>query len=169
MAADEFLLSGTASGEIELPGKTVIAKGYNEFIVTKKSLLCREFSHVLASTGKHSFPEFEVTVDEIESGALSLEDESTAEFSADSIKFPIEVRSIKPGDRFKPLGMKSFKKVQDYFTDVKLPRFMRARVPIFLSGGEIFWIGGKRIDERAKVRNKGDKAYRFKLSVINLL
>jgi len=59
--------------------------------------------------------------------------------------------------------MNKFKKVQDYFTDVKLPRFLRNRVPIFLSQGEIFWIGGMRIDERAKVKSEGEETLRFKL------
>ena len=168
VSADEFLLSDAPSGTIDLPGDTVIEKGYEKFIVTKKHNLCREFSYLIETSGKHSFPDFEVIIEEIESKALSSEDESTAQFSAGSIEFPIEVRSVKPGDRFMPLGMKSFKKVQDYFTDVKLPKFMRNRVPIFLCKGEIFWIGGMRIDERAKVQKKGDKAYRFRLSLKNL-
>ena len=79
------------------------------------------------------------------------------------MKFPIEVRSFKPGDRFMPLGMKSRKKVKDFFIDRKVPAFMRKRVPIFLSGGEIVWIGGMRIDERAKVKGKPKKAVRLTL------
>jgi tRNA(Ile)-lysidine synthase len=52
--------------------------------------------------------------------------------------------------------MKDEKKLKNFFVDEKIPRFERYRVPIFTTGGEIFWIGGMRIDERFKVRKKGE-------------
>ena len=168
-SADEFLLSDRASGEAEFPGGAVIAKGYDWFLVTNKPLLTHKFSYVIEAPGKSKFPEFEVEIKPASSDTLEPEDESTVYFAADKIDFPIEVRSFKAGDRFKPLGMSKFKKVQDYFTDVKLPKFMRNRVPIFSSNGEIFWIGGMRMDDRAKVRRKGQKALKFKLSRIDYL
>jgi tRNA(Ile)-lysidine synthase len=162
-AADEFLLSNSSSGEVEFPGEAAIAKGYNQFIVTRKPQLSHKFSYIIESPGKSSFPEFQVEIEQTSADDLETQDESTAYFAAESIKFPIYVRGFTPGDRFIPLGMKNYKKVQDYFTDVKLPRFLRYRVPIFLSQGEIFWIGGMRIDERAKVKSEGEETLRFKL------
>ena len=162
-AADEFLLSDSASGEVEFPGGSVIAKGYDRFLVTKKSFLAHEFSYLIESPGKSCFPDFQVEIESVRPDCPETGDESTVYFSADSIEFPIRVRSFKPGDRFMPLGMNNYKKVQDYFTDVKLPRFLRNRVPVFISKGEIFWIGGMRIDERAKVKDAHEKALRFKL------
>jgi len=162
-AADEFLLSDSTSGEVEFPGGAAIAKGYDRFLATKKTLLNHEFSYEIESPGKSSFHEFELEIDPAVSDTPDSEDESTVYFSTDSIEFPIQIRSFKPGDRFMPLGMNNYKKVQDYFTDVKLPRFLRNRVPIFISKGEIFWIGGMRIDERAKVKGAREKALRFKL------
>ncbi len=162
-AADDFLLSDSASGEAEFPGGAVIAKSYDKFLVTEKSLLSNEFSYVIETPGKSAFPEFDVEIEPAGSAELDSGDENIVYFSSDAIRFPVEVRSFKPGDRFMPLGMKKFKKVQDYFTDVKLPRFLRGRVPIFISQGEIFWIGGMRIDERAKVNKKDEDTLRFKL------
>ena len=163
-SADEFLLSDSASGEVEFPGGAAIAKGYDKFLVTKKPLLSHEFSYTIQAPGKSSFPEFEVEIEPASSDTLDSGDESTVYFAADSIEFPIEVRSFKAGDRFMPLGMNEFKKVQDYFTDVKLPRFLRKRVPIFLSKGEIFWIGGMRIDERAKSKRWERKGLKVQAS-----
>lgn len=164
-AADEFLLSDSASGEIEFPGGAVIAKGYDKFLVTEKSRLSEQFSYMIETPGKSSFPEFDVEIEPAISKTLETEDESTVYLAADSIEFPIEVRSFKSGDRFMPLGMNKYKKVQDYLTDVKLPKFLRGRVPIFTSKGQIFWIGGMRVDERAKITKTGQKALRFKLAV----
>ncbi len=166
-AADDFLLSDSTSGEIEFPGGTVIAKGYDKFLVTEKSRLSDEFSYVIDSPGKLSFPEFEVEIEPIISDTPASRDEKTVYFSAHSIEFPIQVRSFKPGDKFMPLGMNKFKKVQDYFTDVKLPRFLRCRVPIFITKGEIFWIGGMRIDERVKVKEPRQNTLIFKLVMKN--
>lgn len=42
------------------------------------------------------------------------------------------VRGWKPGDRFRPLGLKGSKKLQDLFTDLKIPRADRNSVPIIV-------------------------------------
>ena len=163
VSADDFLLSETPSGEIELPGGAVIAKGYDSFLLTSKSKLEREFSYTIQAPGKWSFPEFEVEVSILKTDTLDEGDESVAYFDLQTLGFPIEVRSFKPGDRFCPLGMTSSKKLQDYFTDIKLPKFLRSRVPIFTCSGEIMWLGGIRIDNRFKVADKKNELLMMKL------
>ncbi|MDI6893902.1 MAG: tRNA lysidine(34) synthetase TilS [Bacillota bacterium] len=61
------------------------------------------------------------------------------------------VRSWRPGDRFFPLGMESPKKLHDFFVDEKVPRVQRQRIPLVLSGDEIIWVVGYRIDHRYRV------------------
>ncbi len=51
---------------------------------------------------------------------------------ADRVRMPLTVRSAKPGDSFQPLGMGGKKKIQDLFTDEKVPRAERRRVPLVL-------------------------------------
>ncbi|MBN2686299.1 MAG: tRNA lysidine(34) synthetase TilS [Pontiellaceae bacterium] len=58
---------------------------------------------------------------------------------------PIEVRAFKPGDRMTPLGMMGSRKLQDIFTDLKLPRAQRDRVPVVVCRREIIWLPGYRI------------------------
>lgn len=58
---------------------------------------------------------------------------------------PIEVRTFRPGDRMTPLGVKGSRKLQDIFTDLKLPRAQRDRVPLVVCHGEIIWLPGYRI------------------------
>ncbi len=163
VSADDFLLSDTTSGEVELPGGNIVVKGYDSFLVTKKSELDREFSYLIQSEGKWGFPELEVEVSTVKSDTLDENDESVAYFDSDSVEFPIEVRNYNPGDRFCPLGMRDSKKLQDYFTDIKLPKFLRSRVPIFCTGGEIMWLGGIRIDNRFKVIDRENALLRLKL------
>lgn len=163
VSADDFLLSDATSGEIELPGDNLILKGYDTFLLTKKSEHDREFSYFIQTEGKWGFPELEVEVAIVKSDTLDEEDESVAYFDFEAVEFPIEVRNFKPGDRFCPLGMTDSKKLQDYFTDIKLPKFLRSRVPIFCTKGEIMWLGGIRIDNRFKVTDKENKVIRMKL------
>ena len=58
---------------------------------------------------------------------------------------PIEVRAFRPGDRMTPLGVNGSRKLQDIFTDLKLTRAQRERVPLVVSRGEIIWLPGYRI------------------------
>jgi tRNA(Ile)-lysidine synthase len=73
----------------------------------------------------------------------------------------IVVRSWRPGDRMAPWGLAGSKKVQDIFTDGKVPRDRRGRVPLFACGKEIVWIPGYRIARGWEVPNAKDKALQF--------
>lgn len=163
LSADEFLMSDSASGEVEFPDEIVVAKGYDSFLVTTRPGLAHKFSYVIGSPGKWKFPEFSVNVEEVSAKSLEKGREDVAYFDARKVAFPVEVRSFRPGDRFIPLGMKDEKKLKNFFVDEKIPRFERYRTPIFTSRGEIFWVGGMRIGDRFKVRKKGTKAIRMSL------
>lgn len=61
------------------------------------------------------------------------------------------VRSVRPGDRFRPLGLGGEKKLKDFFIDEKIPRSLRHRIPILEIGGSVAWVVGYRVDDRFKV------------------
>ncbi|MBU1734131.1 MAG: tRNA lysidine(34) synthetase TilS, partial [Verrucomicrobia bacterium] len=61
-------------------------------------------------------------------------------------------RSWKPGDRMRPLGMQGTKKLQDIFSDGKVPVTVRHCLPVIECGGEIVWIPGFRIAQGWEVR-----------------
>ncbi len=75
----------------------------------------------------------------------------TIDIDAEKIEFPLRLRRWKQGDTFRPLGMKGFKKLSDFFVDNKLSRVEKERAWVLLSGDEIVWIVGMRIDDRYKV------------------
>ncbi|MEW6145099.1 MAG: tRNA lysidine(34) synthetase TilS [Thermodesulfobacteriota bacterium] len=163
LSADEYLTSGAVSGEVEFPDTIVIAKGYDSFLVTTRSGLERKFSYSIGSPGKWRFPEFEVDIVEVTAETLEEKREDIVYLDSGKLAFPIEVRNFRAGDSFIPLGMKGEKKLKNFFVDEKIPRFERYRIPIFTSRGEIFWVGGMRIDDRFKVRRKGNKALKLSL------
>jgi tRNA(Ile)-lysidine synthase len=76
-------------------------------------------------------------------------------FDADKIGGKVWLRHWQPGDRFQPIGMKSARKVQDLFTDLKVPRGQRhRRVVATTQGGELFWVEGLRMAEGFKLERK---------------
>jgi tRNA(Ile)-lysidine synthase len=70
--------------------------------------------------------------------------EVSAELGDDGLALagPVQVRGWRPGDRMRPLGLGGTKSLQDLFTDRKVPRDERHRLPVVTSGGEIAWIPG---------------------------
>ena len=67
---------------------------------------------------------------------------------------PVEVRPIRPGDRFQPLGLKGSKKVGDFLTDRKLPSVYRDETPVVCDQNGIIWLAGFEIAERVKRDSK---------------
>ncbi|HNP61209.1 MAG TPA: tRNA lysidine(34) synthetase TilS [Nitrospirales bacterium] len=62
------------------------------------------------------------------------------------------LRRWAPGDTFCPKGLGGKqKKLQDFFSDLKVPRSKRTKVPLLVAPEGIVWIGGLRADERFKV------------------
>ena len=62
------------------------------------------------------------------------------------------VRTWQPGDRMQPLGMTGTRKLQDIFTDARIPRHWRERIPLVVTPRGIAWIVGSRIADWAAVR-----------------
>ena len=77
------------------------------------------------------------------------------------LAFPLQVRSFRPGDSFVPLGMDGGKKVKNFFIDLKIPRAERSQIPLVISGDNICWVAGLRIDDRFKIRKGTKKVLRL--------
>jgi tRNA(Ile)-lysidine synthase len=73
-------------------------------------------------------------------------------FDADKVGGKITLRHWRPGDRFQPIGLKSAVKLQDLFTNRKIPRARRRELMVAAAeNGEIFWMEGLRISENFKL------------------
>ena len=81
----------------------------------------------------------------------------------DRIDFPIIVRSVRPGDRFTPLGMAGSQKVKSFFINNKVPRHKRLLCPVFLSRERIIWLAGYRISEPVKITSETVKILKIEL------
>jgi tRNA(Ile)-lysidine synthase len=90
--------------------------------------------------------------------SLSFHDKNPARVDFDKLTWPLLIRNKSPGDRFRPLGMKGSKKVSRYFMDRKIPKAIRDRIPLVLSGGKIVWIAGMDIGQDFSLDSHSTKA-----------
>ena len=76
----------------------------------------------------------------------------TARLDRDAMGATAIIRSRLAGDRFQPDGMAGSKKLQDFFTDAKVPREQRDSIPLLVTDRGIAWVVGHRIADWARTR-----------------
>jgi tRNA(Ile)-lysidine synthase len=114
------------------------------------------YQYTINGPGLISIKEAEASIKLSEIGGGDLPDfkkagRHLAFFDLDRLQFPLLVRSIRPGDRFSPLGVNGTQTVKKYFNDHKIPVGQRRPCPLLLSGSKIIWLVGHRIDNSVKV------------------
>lgn len=77
----------------------------------------------------------------------------------DRLRFPLVLRPWKAGDRFRPLGMKGFKKLSDFFVDENYSRLEKEQTWLLCSGEEVVWVVAARIDDRYKLTDQTKTVY----------
>lgn len=161
-----FIAEGHSGGRLELYGLSAVIEGsFVGFSIKKvEEGASTGYALVIPTTGRYHI---EPTGDSLilsflsQSEAMTLMDKgSTSEalFDADKLIWPLVLRFWQPGDRFQPLGMKGrSKKVQDFFTDEKIPLSRRHKIPILCDQEKICWIVGLRMDERARITESTER------------
>lgn len=83
---------------------------------------------------------------------------------ASKVSAPLRIRSWREGDRFAVPGMEGqHRKLQDVFTDCKVPRHQRNDIPLVCFGDEIIWIPGFSVHANWLVPNKQASSIRLEL------
>ena len=78
-------------------------------------------------------------------------DRAGADLDADTLVFPLAVRSRRPGDLYRPIGAPGRKKLKEILRAKDVPASERDRRPVFLSRGAIVWVPGLPVAEAHKV------------------
>lgn len=95
--------------------------------------------------------EFECCIFERSSDFKFSTDSHIACFDADKLTFPLKLRKWQEGDVFHPIGMKGRKKLSDYFIDNKFSLSDKEAAWFLVSGDDIIWLVGHRMDDRYKI------------------
>jgi tRNA(Ile)-lysidine synthetase-like protein len=84
-------------------------------------------------------------------------------FDADRMGGRVMLRHWQPGDRFRPLGLGRSAKLQDLFTNAKIPAHERpGRVIAENEKGEIVWVEGLRIGESCRIGPGTDRVLEWR-------
>jgi tRNA(Ile)-lysidine synthase len=84
---------------------------------------------------------------------------SVAALDLHRLRFPLMIRRWQHGDHFYPLGMSNRKKLSDFFSDQKWSVFDKENAWVLVSGEDIVWLAGHRIDHRYRITNTTQSVY----------
>ncbi|MBM4283986.1 MAG: tRNA lysidine(34) synthetase TilS [Deltaproteobacteria bacterium] len=73
---------------------------------------------------------------------ISPKEPGVAVLDRDALTLPLLARHYRAGDRFRREGAPGAGKLQDVFTDLKVPRWLRGHLPLLESGGAVVWVLG---------------------------
>jgi tRNA(Ile)-lysidine synthase len=151
----EHLAPGSPPGGLDLPGGRRVrwdTQGVRAHVSQGEAAV--PFDRPLAIPGLTPLPDGRAIRSSIvESGGESPDRSApagataSAIFDHQAVSGPLRVRSRRPGDRFRPRGFGSRRKLQDVLTDARVPREQRDGVPLVTQGEEILWVAGVRASE----------------------
>ena len=153
----ELVFSGKRGKSVEIPGGIeAVGRGGKLFISLKSCGGPDELPHeplVIRAPGSYVFGRFsfELRSGEAKASFVPDSDRDSIRMDREKLKWPLQLRFRRPGDRFHPLGMSGTKKLQDFFTDCMVPRHERQAIPLLCDSEKICWIAGMRMDDRVKV------------------
>lgn len=134
-------IARTANGEVIFPARSEPARNAD-----------RPTAEVRGRSGSIKFGGVWIRWSRRPLGELPKFQPGREQFDADKIGDAISLRHWRPGDRFQPSGHKRPVKLQDLFTNAKIPRARRHELTLAVTGrGEIFWVEGLRISEQFKL------------------
>ena len=150
------VLGGASGAGLDLPGGCRAERSYDRLLISPQVSWQPPLTELLVcGEGEHRWPELglqlSVRLGEEGTPQRFSEDPWEATLDADSLRFPLVLRAVREGDRFRPLGMEGSQKVQDFMVNAKVARERRRRAAVLESAGRIVWLVGFRIDDRYKV------------------
>jgi tRNA(Ile)-lysidine synthase len=172
-----------SSGSIDLPGHRVNRHGDRIVLTKSAGRLPRrraegakagrhastrdtvEFAYELGVPGRVSIPESACAISANAEGVPPGQSAAAtwdlaargdrAVVEASRLSVPLMVRNRRPGDSFRPLGLRGHKKLQDYFVDAKVERSERDTIPLVVDAkGQIVWVAGHVVAEDFRVTDR---------------
>lgn len=90
-------------------------------------------------------------------------EKNLAYLAPEKLNFPMELRPWRPGDRFRPFGMKGHKKISDFLKDEKVSRPEKENTWVLCSEGQIVWVVGHRIHHAFRVQKNTKNILKLEL------
>lgn len=91
------------------------------------------------------------------------EDAKTEFINWDKLKFPLQLRKWRAGDKMKPLGMRGNKKISDLLNEAKVSKLEKEQSWVLCSGDEIVCLLGHRMSDKFKIDDQCTQVFRVQL------
>lgn len=165
---DRLLQEGSTGASLNLPGKLVIVLTADQLLFAPKELLqpVPPRSCTINGTGSYELGNGLTLLVEVASLPASWQHLSAATCYVDPAQapFPWQVRPVIPGDRMELLGSTGSRSIQDLLTDLKIPRYLRPRLPLICQDNRPIWLAAIRRSRHALVDPGQQQAIRATLS-----
>jgi len=151
--------------EIELPLNLIAVKDKNNIIIERRDFEIPDFYIEIPDIGSYQEIGMKIELSLVEK-ISKVKDPFISFFDYDKIELPLKIRKPMFGEKFKPLGLKKEKKIQDFFVDSGIPKSVRWNLPILLDKkDDILWIVGVRISDDYKVTNLTNRVICIKITL----
>jgi tRNA(Ile)-lysidine synthase len=164
--AIEILQRATTGSQVTLPQNLFIEVSYDTFTIAPRDELTlpdwpllpdRSASLPIHVPGITPLPEspwiVEATFEACDHSHVPLS-RLAACFDADTLPGPLALHARTSADRFHPQGMPSSVRLKDWMVNAKVPRAIRDRLPLLVSGDHIVWVPGYRVGQPFLVNEK---------------
>ncbi|HEY8345369.1 MAG TPA: tRNA lysidine(34) synthetase TilS [Bacillota bacterium] len=156
------LLAGANGRRIILPGDLEVRKEHDQIIIkpVKQEVVERFFLPLnIPGCTELPFGQGVITASQGKKDLLPKDwrEVSPAEafFDYDRVQLPLYLRPRKLGERFTPLGLAGTKKLKDFFSDLKVPRKERDRIPLVVDAEDrVLWVVGMRPSEVGRISER---------------
>ena len=150
-------------------GRVFESLGYRLILDRENIILVKKTDHpaeITINQNNHvvNYNNYKITLLHDDSPLIVKDNPLAVSIDADLLVYPLTIRAWQQSDYFYPLGMKTKKKLSDYFIDQKIPVHQKTQVPLLVNGnGDIIWIAGYRSSEHYKVSKNTKKVTIFEL------
>jgi len=93
--------------------------------------------------GRYPLPGGWLEINQVPATA-SADDRCRIYLSSQDLRWPLQLRSARPGDRLAPLGMEGHKRLKDLFVEWRLERQQRWQTPLLCQQERVLWVVGYR-------------------------
>jgi len=142
--------TASSSGKKFLSDTHILIKDRMHFIIEKKEEKREEniVINTIEELEQHGF-----TIEKLSynSNFKVIKSLNVLYVDAQKLTFPLTIRGWEKGDFFYPFGMKTKKKLSDFFTDSKTDLLEKQKIRLLCSQNQIVWIINYRADERFRV------------------
>ena len=138
-----------------------------ENLVIRKTDPVNDFKVTIQTNHRYDFDRFHFASEVVDSKNVLFNGDAHAEYvDADAVKTTeLVLRTWSDGDSFVPLGMKTRKKISDFFVDARIPIYDKHKIPILeTKDGQIVWVCGQRIDDRFKITEETKRVMKLEFT-----